>query len=186
MGEAPPAGSMTAAEYLAWEAGQMEKHEYVRGEVFSVGGASRRRVTVSGNLFLELAQVLADGPCRVYMADMKLALEADTAYFYPDVLVTCDPDDHRADQVMRRPLLVVEVLSPSTAANDRGEKASAYRSLPSLREFVLVDPERQTVELYQRQEENVWQLRDVRPGQSLLLSSLELEIPWQRIFRNVD
>jgi len=146
MGEAQPVQSMTAAEYLEWEPAQMEKYQFIHGEVFAMGWASRRHVTISGNLFAELDRSLEGSPCRVYMADMKLEIQEEAIYFYPDVLVTCDPGDHRADQYMRSPILVAEVLSESTAAFDRGDKATYYRGLPSLREFVLIDPERKRIE----------------------------------------
>jgi len=186
MGEPQPIEAMSAAEYLDWEPAQVEKYEFSHGEIFAMGGASRRHVTVSGNVFFELAQALAETPCRVYMADMKLEVEPDRAYFYPDVLVTCDPDDHRSDQFMRRPTLLVEVLSASTAAFDRGDKATIYRRIPSLKEFVLIDPDRQRIELYRRQEDGAWELRDIDPDQPLPLTSLGTEIPWPRIFRNAD
>lgn len=82
-------------------------------------GASGRHVTISGNVFAALDDALEGTPCRAYMADMTVQAAEDEAYFYPDVLVTCDPADHRADQFMRAPTLIVEVLSPATAAYDR-------------------------------------------------------------------
>ena len=114
-----PTPAFTAADYLRWEAEQLDKHEYLRGETFAMGGASRRHVTISGNVFSALDDALDGTPCRAYMADMKVQAAADEAYFYPDVLVTCDPADHRADQFMRAPKLIVEVLSPSTEGIDR-------------------------------------------------------------------
>ena len=186
MGEAHPVQPMTAAEYLDWEPAQLEKYQYIHGEVFAMGGASRRHVTVSGNLLTELDRYLEGSPCRVYMADMKLEIKKEEIYFYPDVLVTCDPEDHKAEQFMRSPVVVGEVLSESTAAFDRGDKAAYYRSLPSLKEFVLIDPERRRIELYRRTQQDTWELLDISPEHPLPLHSLELEIPWNRIFRNVD
>ena len=176
----------SAADYLAWESEQPEKSEFFRGEVFAMSGASRRHVTVSGNVFSSLDQAVEGTPCRVYMADMKLRVLEDEAFFYPDVLVTCDPTDHRSDLFMSAPTLVVEVLSPSTAAFDRGEKFTAYRRIPSLREFVLIDPEKLTIEVYRRTAQDVWELHDIPPGAPLALSSLETEIGWDRVFRNLD
>lgn len=176
----------SAADYLVWESERIEKSEFYHGEVFAMSGASRRHVTVSGNLFSSLDQALEGTPCRPYMADMKLRVLEDEAYFYPDVFVTCDPADHRADQFMSAPTLVVEVLSPSTAAFDRGDKFAAYRRIPSLREFVLIDPEKQTIELYRRGDDDTWALHDIAAGEPLPLGSLEIEIGWGRIFRNLD
>jgi Uma2 family endonuclease len=173
-------------EYLRWEAAQMEKHEYVAGEVFAMGGASRRHVTISGNLFAALDEALTGTPCRAYMADMKIEIAVKRSYFYPDVFVTCNPDDHRAEQTMSHPVLVAEVLSPSTAAYDRGEKFIAYRSLPTLQEYLLIDPDQQQLELFRKGADGLWVLHDFAPGQTLHLASVDVAIPWERLFRNVD
>ncbi len=120
------------------------------------------------------------------MADMKVQAAADEAYFYPDVLVTCDPADHRADQFMRAPKLIVEVLSPATAAYDRGEKFASYRRIASLTDFVLIDPDHRRIEHYRRIQDSRWELQEVEPEQALLLQSLDVSIAWQRVFRNAD
>ncbi|WP_045222651.1 Uma2 family endonuclease [Desulfonatronum thioautotrophicum] len=180
-----PVSPSTAQDYLAWEVEQEGKHEYYYGEIFAMGGASRRHVTVALNVAADLNEQLAGSPCRAYMADMMVEAVADEVYYYPDVFVTCDPTDHRADRFMRSPVLVVEVLSPSTEAYDRGEKFAKYRLISSLREYVLIDPERLTVEAYRRTGEGVWTLRDVPNGEPLYLDGLKLEIAWQRMFRNV-
>lgn len=186
MGEAQPVQCMTAAEYLEWEPVQPEKHEFIDGELYAMGGASRRHVTVTLNLATAIDQALEGTPCRVYMADMKLQVVKDEVYFYPDMMVTCDPTDHRADQYLRFPVFLTEVLSPSTEVFDRKDKASYYRRLPSLKEFLFIDPDRRNMELYRRNQAGLWELRDITAEQPLPLSSLELEIPWPRIFRNVD
>ncbi|MDZ7761524.1 MAG: Uma2 family endonuclease [Desulfovermiculus sp.] len=186
MGEAQSFRFMTADEYLKWEPAQTEKYEFIHGEIFLMGGASRRHVTVAGNIFVELDRSLENSPCRAYMADMKLQVQEQSIYFYPDVMVTCDPQDHRADHYLCSPLLIIEVLSDSTAAFDRGQKAAIYRGLPSLKEFVLLDPERRQIELYRRTQENTWELRDIPAEHALHFSSLDITIPWTRIFRNVD
>ena len=181
-----PVPRFTADDYLRWEAEQPKKHEYVRGEAFAMGGASRRHVTISLNVASALDDALDGTPCRAYMADMKVQAAEDEAYFYPDVLVTCDPADHRADQFMRAPTLIVEVLSHATAAYDRGEKFAAYRRIPSLRDFVLIDPDLRRIEHYRRNQDERWELQDIAPEQALVLESLEVSIPWQKVFRNAD
>lgn len=173
-------------EYLNWEITQKEKYEYVAGEVFAMGGASRRHVTISGNLFAVLDDALVGTPCRAYMADMKIEVITKQSFFYPDVFVTCHPDDHRAELTMRHPVLVAEVLSPSTAAYDRGDKFIAYRTLPTLKEYLLIDPDHQQVELFSKGADGLWVLHDFAPGQALKLTSVEAEIAWERLFRNVD
>jgi len=181
-----PTAPFTAEDYLHWEAGQPDKHEYYHGETFAMGGASRRHVTISLNVAAALDEALEGSPCRTYMADMKVQAAADEAYFYPDVLVTCDPADHRADQFMRAPKLIVEVLSPATAAYDRGDKFAAYRRIASLQEFVLIDPDTRRIEHYRRTQAKRWELQEIEPEQPLQLQCLEVEIAWQKVFRNVD
>ncbi len=173
-------------EYLLWESLQPKKHEYVAGDIFAMGGASRRHVTLSGNLFAGLDEALSGTPCRVYMADMKIEVATKRCFFYPDVFVTCHPDDHRAELAMHHPLLIAEVLSPSTAAYDRGGKFIAYRSLPSLKEYLLIDPDQQQLELFRKGADGLWILHDFVPGQTLQLASIEAAISWERLFRNVD
>lgn len=188
MGLPQPQMPFSADDYLAWESEQAEKSEFFHGEVFAMSGASRRHVTISGNVFASLDRALEGTPCRVYMADMKLQVLQDDAYFYPDVFVTCDPADHRAEQFMTAPTVIVEVLSPSTAAFDRGDKFAAYRRIPSLREFILIDPAKQTIEIYRRagEDTDIWEYQDLAKNAPLMLASLETSIGWDRLFRNLD
>lgn len=182
----PAAAGLTATEYLAWENTQPDKHEFLRGEVFAMVGATRKHVAVAMNVAFALRQALDGTPCRVYMADMKLRVEAADSYFYPDVFVTCDPADHRADQCMSAPTVIAEVLSDSTAGYDRGEKFAAYRRIPSLREYVLVDPERKAIELFRRGGEGLWVLHEAGPGGTLRFDSLEVVVAYEDVFMRVD
>ena len=105
-----PTAPFTAEDYLQWEAAQPDKHEYYHGETFAMGGASRRHVTISGNVFSALDETLEGSPCRAYMADMKVQAAADEAYFYPDVMVTCEPRLLELDaetQLVDRPALFI-------------------------------------------------------------------------------
>ncbi|WP_348682688.1 Uma2 family endonuclease [Acidovorax soli] len=106
--------------YLDWEAEQLEKHEYLDGEVFAMAGASEAHVTLAGNVFMALRNHLRGGPCSVFISDMKLRVEADNAFFYLDVFVTCAETDRAHSHYKAAPSLVVEVLSPATSAYDRG------------------------------------------------------------------
>ena len=141
------------ADYLGNEQNSTLKHEYVAGEVFAMAGASKRRGTPAGNAFIALRQHLRGRPCGVWMADMKVRVRADSAYYYPDVVVTCDAADLGADapkDYLRTPILVVEVLSDSTEPVDRCEKWLSYRRLASLAEYVLIDRNRAWVEVFRR------------------------------------
>lgn len=175
-----------AETYLTWEELQTEKHEYFQGEVFAMVGARREHVVVSGNLYAAFKQRLRGGPCQAYIADLKLRVEAVEAFFYPDVMVSCDPRDHAASQFIENPILIVEVLSDSTAAFDRGGKFAAYRTLPSLREFVLVDIPSRRVESFLRAPDREWRFHEYLPEDGdCPFRSLGVSIPFEEIFENL-
>lgn len=125
MGNAAPQTPLTLAEFMEWEAHQPDRHEFVDGDIFAMSGAGERHVTVTGNVFTALRQHLTGGPCRVLMIEMKL--QVGERIFYPDVMVTCSEADRARKLAKQEPSLLVEVLLPSTAAYDRGEKFRHYR-----------------------------------------------------------
>ncbi|MCC8999552.1 MAG: Uma2 family endonuclease [Candidatus Contendobacter sp.] len=172
-------------DYLAWEQQQAQRHEFVRGEVFAMAGGTDLHNEVSLNLALLLRQHLRGSPCRVYMADVKVRVETADCSFYPDVLVTCAENDRADRYVKRSPLLVVEVLSPTTAAFDLGEKFSAYRQLDSLQEYVLVDPKRVRVQIYRRLD-GQWIVDSAGPGERLRLESIDLECPVETVYEDLS
>ena len=173
-------------EYLAWEAAQVEKHEYVDGEVFAMAGAGEGHITVSLNMAMALRQHLKGSPCRTFMADMKVQLDADSAFFYPDVVVTCSARDAQDPLVKREPTLIVEVLSPSTAAYDRGAKFSRYRQMASLQEYVLVDTDTRATDAYRKGADGLWVLHPFARDQSVELASVALTIPATVLFDELD
>ncbi|MDD5298372.1 MAG: Uma2 family endonuclease [Rhodocyclaceae bacterium] len=180
---------MTVEEFLAWEETQPEKHELLHGEVYphevyGMVGARRIHVMVAGNCFAALKAHLRGGPCQAFINDMKLAVSADSS-FYPDILVTCDPADLGADLVMHSPKVIIEVLSPSTANYDRGEKFFAYRRLPSLVEYALIDPESRQVEVYRRVGEGDWLLVTSDSPKGLILNSLDFHAPPETVFEGM-
>ena len=180
-----PRLSFTYDDYLEWEQRQPERHEYVRGEVFAMAGTTDRHNEVSGNFYTLLRQHLRGTPCRVYIAEVKVRVEAADCGFYPDVQVTCAESD-RADRLVKRsPVLVVEVLSDSTATFDVGDKFAAYQQLDSLQEYVLVDQERIRVQIYRRREGRWW-VDSVGPGGRLHLESVELEGPVEALYEDLS
>ena len=185
MGHAAHQPVFTAAEYLAWEAGQLERHEYLDGEVFAMAGAEDRHVKVSLNLALALHQHLRDSPCETYMSDMRLQVEAANSYFYPDIMVTCSPRDLASPTVKTEPKLIVEVLSPSTAGYDRGVKFSHYRSLNSLQEYVLVDLDSRTIDCHRKGADGLWVLHPFAKGEAVTLASVALELAATQLFAKV-
>ncbi|MFO1419733.1 MAG: Uma2 family endonuclease [Candidatus Competibacteraceae bacterium] len=172
-------------DYLEWEQRQPERHEYVRGEVFAMAGTTDRHNEISGNFYTLLRQHLRGTPCRVFMADVKVRVEAADCGFYPDLQVTCAESD-RADRLVKRfPVLVVEVLSDSTASYDLGDKFAAYQQLDSLREYVLVDQERIRVQVYRRRD-GQWWVDSVGPGGRLSLESVDLECPVEVLYEDLS
>lgn len=172
--------------YLLWEEGQEEKYEYIAGEVFAMGGARREHVVVSLNIAAAFKQRLKGKPCQAYIADMKLRVEQADAFFYPDVMVSCHEEDHKAEQFLSHPILIVEVLSESTEAFDRGGKFAAYRLLASLQEYVIVDIKTKRLEFYRRTSDNDWLLHDSVHDEFCEFKSLGLSVPLTEIFENVE
>lgn len=173
-----------AQEYLAWEAEQIDKHEYVAGEIFSMVGARQEHVIVTLNLGSALREHLRGTPCRPLIADMKLNVQAMDAFYYPDVMVTCNDADKVAELYIEHPKLIIEVLSDSTTAYDRGAKFAAYRKIESLEEYVLVDIDRKGVESFRRQPDGLWLLRDFTGGENCVFESVVLTMPMARVFED--
>lgn len=175
-----------AQTYLAWEAEQSTKHEYHDGEVFAMAGASDAHVTVAGNVYMALRNHLRGSPCSVFISDMKLRVEEDNAFFYPDVFVTCAESDRGQSHSKSAPVLVVEVLSPATSAYDRGAKFAAYRKLPTLREYALIDPERLSLDLFRREGDSKrWVLHPIEAGGHVEWASVGLQVPLEALYEDV-
>jgi Uma2 family endonuclease len=158
---AQPKSLYTPEEYLRIERSLEQRHEYYRGEMFAMSGASRAHNLIGINVSASLHAQLADRPCEVYQNDMRVKAATAAMYFYPDVVATCENPRFEDDafDTLLNPQVIVEVLSDSTASFDRGAKFEAYRQIASLREYVLVDQSRAHVERYLRDvEQNRWVL----------------------------
>lgn len=176
MAHSAVAHRLSAEEFLAWDHTQTQRHEFVAGEVFTMAGASEAHVTAALNLAMTLRQHLAGTPCRTFITDMKLQVQAADAYFYPDVMVTCSAADTASPNVKREPVLLAEVLSPGTAAYDRGDKFAAYRRIATLREYLLVDPDTRRADLYRLGADGLWVLHPAEPGAVIELASVTLQL----------
>lgn len=180
----PMLSRLSEQEYLQGELTSEIRHEYVDGEVYAMAGAGEAHNLIAGNIFAKLRDFARGGPCRVFISDMKLHVQTWKAYYYPDIMVTCDPDDSHS-HFKERPSLVVEVLSPSTESIDRREKMLAYRTLPSLREYVLVATDKRQVERYLRDEHDEWQFVAVSQGESMPLESIGTSLTLDEIYEDV-
>lgn len=177
---------MTHAEYIAAEANAECKHEYLRGEVWAMAGGSAEHGALTAAVIALLGNALRDKPCRVFSSDVRVRVQATDLTTYPDASVVCGhlelaPEDGNA---IINPVLLVEVLSDSTEAYDRGEKAAHYRRIPSLREYLLVSQHEQRLELFRRSHDDRWELSEAGPGQSLELSSVDAVLNTDDVYRN--
>jgi Uma2 family endonuclease len=172
-------------EYLEYEKVSQVKHEYIDGEVYAMAGASDAHVTITGNLFSLLRNHVRGSGCRVYMADMKAQIQAINRYFYPDVMVTCDTQDRELEYFKSSPCLIVEVLSGSTEALDRGKKFTDYRHLKSLQEYVLISQDTMSVECFRRNEEGRWVLYPYEKGEEVHLASVDFRFCIATIYEDV-
>ena len=178
---------LTFEAYMAWEAEQAERHEFLGGEVFAMTGARATHNTIALNIALALRDALRGTPCRVFIADMKLQVAPADASFYPDVFVSCDPRDRTPDAelVQRHPKLVVEVLSDSTAAFDRGRKFEAYRSLDTLEAYLLVEQHRPHADLFLRNAEGLWVLNPIGEGDTVSIAPIAVALTMAAIYEGV-
>lgn len=153
-----------------------------------MSGASDVHGTVAGNVFATLHAHLRGTPCKPFIANMKVQVDAANSFFYPDILVTFDPRDRTPDasHIKHHPVLVVEVLSPTTEAHDRGNKFAAYRLLDSLREYVLVSIEQRRIEVFRRDDTGHWVLYPFAADETLDLNSVDLRCPVAELFEGVD
>ncbi len=172
---ASPSPQMTIEEYLDWEAQQEIRYEYVNGEVFAMTGGTIPHNDIALNLYTALRHPVRSSGCRINVSDVKVQVAPTSPYYYPDLVVSCDPRDRHARKFIQYPKLIVEVLSPSTESRDRGEKFINYQAMPSLQEYVLIDPEKIALEIYRRGEGRMWLYSPYQSGDTIVLSSLEFE-----------
>jgi Uma2 family endonuclease len=173
-------------DYLAGEKVSPIKHEYRQGEIYAKIGASKAHVIIMGNVSVLLRNHLRGSGCMPYMADIKVRNETSNFFYYPDVAVTCDERDRNADDedFIIYPRLIVEVLSPTTAAFDRGEKFADYRTSESLQEYVLINQERVSVECFRRNAEGLWVLYPYTQGQEVQFSSVNFSCAIEDLYED--
>lgn len=175
-------------EYLALERASEYKSEYADGYILAMNGVSRWHNLIMGNLAGELRNRLRGRPCETYISDMRVKVAASGRYFYPDVVALCEEPSFEDDHVdtLVNPAVVIEVLSESTEAYDRGEKFAHYRRLESLREYVLVAQDKVRVEHYERREDG-WLLIELSdPEEELELRSLDCSVGLQEIYERIS
>jgi Uma2 family endonuclease len=180
---------LTPEEYLRIERAAEYRSEYFAGEMFAMAGGSPRHCLLQANILGELRSALKGRPCTAYSCDLRIRVSASGLYTYPDASVICGDlqfADQRRDTVLN-PTLLVEILSDSTEAYDRGKKFNHYRKLESLREYLLISQDDPVVERYLRNPDNTWTLTAVKGlDQSLLLPSIGVTLSLAEVFDKVD
>ncbi len=183
---AQPQPHLTPAEYLQLEEHSALKHEYIDGQIYAMSGATDAHVTVALNLASALRSHVRGSGCRVYIADMKARIDSLNRYYYPDILVTCDPRDRDTPLEKRFPRLIVEVLSDTTEAFDRGDKFTDYQELTSLQEYVLINTKRKRVECFRRNPDRFWVLQSYTEQQETFhLESIDFTEAIESLYEDV-
>ena len=178
--------TMTLEEFLTWEAQQPERWEFFRGEASMMAGGSDVHNAISLNTAFALRSVFGGVSCNVFMSDVRLRLAEDDSLFYPDLFVTCSDADRARRQVKEDPVLIAEVLSPSTEAYDRGDKFAAYRRFPGLKTVLLLSQDRAHVECYTRDEDGRWILSEASGDTaSLALPAFGFDLALADLYRNL-
>lgn len=182
----PDLTTMTLQQYLEWEPTQEIRYEYVNGEVFAMTGGTVAHNLVAGNIYTALKSHLRGGSCQVFIADVKVKVSQNGPFFYPDIMVTCDARDQDAVQVIQYPCLIIEVLSPSTEAYDRGAKFAHYRKLSTLQEYVLIEVEKVGVECFRRTSNSRrWEYQTYTTDEEVEFESIDLQCAIELLYEDV-
>ncbi len=175
----------TSAEYFAWEEQQLERHEYIDGKVYAMTGGTINHSRIAIKITSMLDNHLDDGDCRTLNSDARINILETNDYSYPDGSVTCDSRDKNNTQYIAYPCLIVEVLSDSTEAYDRGDKFYRYRRNPVLQDYVLVSAKSIAIDLYHRNATNEWVIINYRAGDIVELKSIALSFLIEQIYRGI-
>jgi len=182
---------MTPEEYLEFERNSDIKHEYFAGDIFTMVGARKNHILIGANITAELVSKFAAGnsTCRVLPNDMRVKIQNDSGYAYPDISIACGDiefEDNNFDTLMN-PIIIIEILSKSTEAFDRGDKFAYYRLIPSLQEYILVSQKRHRIERFVRKDDGTWSMflyEDIK--QTMSMETIDCEVPLSVIYRWIE
>jgi Uma2 family endonuclease len=178
--------SLTSEEYLEFEEKSPIKHEYIDGEVYAMAGTTDAHNTIALNFAVIIRNHLRGSGCQVYIADLKARIEKQNRFYYPDLFVTCNPLDRETPTYKSFPKLIIEVLSESTEAFDRGDKFNDYQTLESLEEYVLVNTKNQRLESFRRNSDGLWLFQtytSIEP--TFIISSINLTASFADLYEDV-
>lgn len=190
MGEALPKHITSAQEYLAYERQALNKHEYHKGEIFAMAGASFNHVMINNALSGEIYNHLKGKKCKVASNDLRVEVKTESSYVYPDVTIFCDRPkftDNKQD-TLTNPTVIIEILSKSTRDYDKGGKFELYRQLPSLTEYILVDSEKIAVECFKKNtQNNTWVLHEyLNEEDTFSIDAIDLKLQLQTLYTEVE
>ena len=182
-----PFPRFSPTEYLTWEELQEFRHEYLDGKIYAMTGGTVNHGRIALNIGSILASHLRGSGCMVLNSDVKLqvAESSSTSFFYPDISVTCDERDRQASSFISHPCLIIEVLSPSTEAYDRGTKFRKYRRAATLREYVLVSTTDICLDIYRRNEQGKWEIETYLEGDLVELQSINFTAAIEQIYEDI-
>ena len=177
----------TPEQYLDMERAAEYKSEYLDGQIYAMAGAGRRHCLLSGNVAAQLGTQLWGKPCEVYINDMRVQADQSRQYFYPDGVVVCGEPQFRdgREDTLLNPTVVIEVLSRSTEAFDRGEKFLRYRQMESLREYLLVSQDERRIEQFTRQADGSWRLIETNADGAATLKSIGCTLALEDVYDKV-
>jgi Uma2 family endonuclease len=175
----------TPEEYFTWEEQQLEKHELIDGRVYAMTGGTQNHSVIKLNIAALLKVHLRGSKCRVFNSDLKINILNTTNYTYPDLSVTCDDRDRENPLYITYPCLIVEVLSPSTEAYDRGKKFNKYRRNPNLIDYLLVSSDEMAIDIYHKNDAGDWLILSYRVGDVVELKSINLSLPIEQFYEEV-
>lgn len=176
----------TPEEYFAWEERQLERHELIDGWVYAMSGGTKNHSTIAINCLLSIKSHLRGRECSVFNSDLKVNILHTTNYTYPDLSVTCDDRDRKNNLYITYPCLIIEVLSDSTEAYDRGKKFIQYRRNPNLIDYVLVSSDEIAVDIYHKNDAGDWLILNYREGDRVELTSIGLTVPITQFYEDVN
>jgi Uma2 family endonuclease len=176
----------TPEEYFAWEEQQLHRHEYIDGEVYAMSGGTISHSQIASKFNRILGNHLDNTDCITLNSDARVNIIQSTKYVYPDVSVTCDERDKTTIQYITYPCLIIEVLSSSTEAYDRGNKFKMYRRNPNLQEYVLVSTDTIEIELFRKIERDDWRIINYQEGDLVELKSVDLTFPIEDIYNGIN
>jgi len=187
MVSSPQTTDISPEQYLKLEQESEVKHEYINGKLYAMAGASDTHVTIALNLATDLRNYLRGSDCRVYFSDMKLKINALNRFYYPDIFITCDTKDQETSLYKQFPCLIIEVLSDSTEAFDRGDKFADYQMIETLQEYLLINTRQKRLDYFRRTTEGSWLYQAYRNNnQPFVLQTINFEGNLNRVYEDVN